>query len=84
MRNDVCLRGMIECAIAHIILRSNLISAQQNIIKKEARICVLLFLFILLPQRQHIFIFVDLFHHPIRKVPASAVQRLAAVGAQDI
>lgn len=43
MRNDVCLRGMIECAIAHIILRSNLISAQQNIIKKEARICVLLF-----------------------------------------
>ena len=48
MCNDVCLRGMIECAIAHIILRSNLISAQQNIIKKEARICVLLFL--LLPQ----------------------------------
>lgn len=71
MRNDVCLRGMIECAIAHIILRSNLISAQQNIIKKEARICVLLFL--LLPQWQHILILVDLFHHPIRKVPASAV-----------
>ena len=40
--------------------------------------------FLLLPQWQHIFILVDLFHHPIRKVPASAVQRLAAVGAQDI
>ena len=41
-------------------------------------------LFLLLPQWQHIFVFVDLFHHPIRKVPAFAVQRLAAVGAQDI
>ena len=40
--------------------------------------------FLLLPQWQHILILVDLFHHPIRKVPASAVQRLAAVGAQDI
>ena len=40
--------------------------------------------FLLLPQWQHIFILVDLFHHPVRKVPASAVQRLAAVGAQDI
>ncbi len=37
-----------------------------------------------LSQRQHILIFVDLFHHPVRKVPAFAVQRLAAVGAQDI
>ena len=37
-----------------------------------------------LPQGQHIFIFVDLFHHPVRKVPAFAVQRLAAVGAQDL
>ena len=52
MRNDVCLRGMIECAIAHIILRSNLISAQQNIIKKEARICVLLFYDVLLRRNE--------------------------------
>ena len=40
--------------------------------------------FLLLPQRQHILIFIDLFHHPVRKVPAFAVQCLAAVGAQDI
>ena len=38
----------------------------------------------LLSQRQHIFIFIDLVHHPIGKVPCFAVQRLAAVGAQDI